>query len=123
MDAFARRFSTLLLIALLLTPVALHAQRLVIEAESYIASNEIGGDEIQAIGLSGCSGGYYLAGLDTPGEWVEYDAAVNTAGVYSFGLKCRGALDREYKFRAVFTPLLGGATRSVDFTFRGEGFG
>jgi len=118
-----RRLLSILSVAFSLVPATLSAQRLAIEAESYTASNETGGAQIQSLPLSGCSGGYFLYGLDTPGEWVQYDVALGASGTFSFTLKCRGVLSREYGFRLVFTPVDGGEAQTVDFTFVGMGFG
>ena len=104
-------------------PLSVSAQRLAIEAEAYTASNETGGAAIQSLPLSGCSGGYFLYGLDTPGEWVQYDVTLSDSGAFSFALKCRGVFDRQYGFRLVFTPVDGGEPQTVDFTFVGMGFG
>jgi hypothetical protein len=122
MRPFVRRFFPLILTALILAPEA-RAQRFTIEAESYTAYSESGGAAIQSLPLSGCSGGYFLYGLDTAGEWVQYDLTAGRAGVFSCTIKCRGVLNRDYAFRAVFTPVAGGDSRTVDFNFTGEGFG
>jgi len=108
--------------ALVLAPASSRAQRLTIEAESFTSYSDTGGDQIQSLPLSGCSGGYFLFGLDTPGEWTQYDVPVTVPGVFSFALKCRGALNREYSFRAVFTPVSGGSAQTVGFNFTGQGF-
>jgi hypothetical protein len=122
MRPFVRRFLPLILTALILAPEA-RAQRLTIEAESFTACNETGGAQIQSIVSSGSSGGYFLYGLDTMGEWVQYDLTASSAGMFSCTIKCRGVLNRDYAFRAVFTPVAGGDSRTVDFNFTGEGFG
>jgi hypothetical protein len=122
MRPFARRFLPLVLIALVPAGEA-RSQRVTIEAESYTAYSETGGAQIQPIVLSGCSGGYFLYGLDAPGEWVQYDYAANREGLFSCSIKCRGTLNRSYSFRAVFTPVAGGDARTVNFNFIGEGFG
>ena len=122
MRRFVRHLLPIILIVLVVAPEA-GAQRYTIEAESYTSYSDAGGEQIQSIYSSGCSNGYFLYGLDTPGEWVQYDLAPNTAGVFSCGIKCRGALNRDYAFRAVFTPVTGGNPQTVDFAFAGQGFG
>ena len=123
MSALGRYCLSILSITLVLVPAAAIAQRLTIEAENYTSCGDAGGAQVQSIESTGCSGGYFLYGLDTPGEWVQYDLAPNTAGIYSLGMKCRGTLNRDYAFRALFTPLNGGSPQTVDFNFAGEGFG
>jgi hypothetical protein len=123
MCPLGKRLLSIASVVFLLIPVTLSAQRLAIEAESYTASNDTGGAQIQSLPLSGCSGGYFLYGLDTPGEWVQYDVALGASGTFSFILKCRGVFDREYGFRLVFTPVDGAEAQTVDFTFVGMGFG
>lgn len=123
MCPLGRFLMAILSVAFSVIPVSLSAQRLAIEAESYTASNETGGAAIQSLPLSGCSGGYFLYGLDTPGEWVQYDVTLGGSGTFSFTLKCRGVFSREYGFRLVLTPVDGGEPQTVDFTFVGMGFG
>jgi len=122
MRPFVRHSLPFVVILLVLAPEA-RGQRLTIEAESFTACGETGGAAIQSLPLSGCSGGYFLYGLDTAGEWVQYYLTANSAGIFSCSIKCRGVLNRDYAFRAVFTPVAGGDSRTVDFNFTGEGFG
>ena len=123
MCPFGRRLVAVVSVALSVVPVTLFAQRLAIEAETYTASNETGGAQIQSLPLSGCSGGYFLYGLDTPGEWVQYDVTLSGSGTFSFTLKCRGVVNRDYGFHLVFTPVGGGEAQTVDFTFVGMEYG
>jgi len=113
--------------AVLLTviPVAVYAQTLSIEieTENYTACNDAGGTSIQKVILSGCSGGYILIGLDSPGEWAQYDVSPAGFGYYSFMLTGRGDYGQEYRFRLVFTPTGPGSVQTVEFSFTGQGYG
>jgi hypothetical protein len=122
MRPFVLPFLPLILAALILAPEA-RGQRITIEAESFTSYSDAGGAQIQSIESTGCSGGYFLYGLDTPGEWTQYDLTASSAGMFSCTIKCRGVLNRNYAFRFVFTPVAGGDSRTIDFNFTGEGFG
>lgn len=111
------------LAALCIAPSIVLAQRQLIEAEDFSTSYDWGGAAIQALPLSGCSGGYFLYGLDTPGEWVEYELGVNASGVFGFTMTCRGTLNRPYALKLAFFPAGGGPASTVEFSFVGEGFG
>lgn len=104
-------------------PVAVFAQALAIEAESYTAFNDAGGTSIQKVILSGCSGGYIIIGLDSPGEWTQYDVSPGGFGYYSLVLTGRGDFGREYRLRLVFTPTGSGSVQTVEFSFTGQGYG
>jgi hypothetical protein len=117
------RLVAILSVALTVIPLTIFAQRLAIEAETYTEYNELGGAGIQSLPGSGCSGGHFLYGLDTPGEWTRYQITPGGSGVFSFALTCKGVIGREYGFRLVFAPVEGGAEQTVDFTFVGTGFG
>lgn len=123
MRAIWKPSAFLCLTALCLAPSILFAQRQLIEAEDFLTSYDAGGAAIQALPLAGCSGGYFLFGLDIPGEWVEYELAVEASGVFGFTMTCRGTLNRQYALKLVFSPAGGGAASTVEFSFVGEGFG
>jgi hypothetical protein len=109
-------------ILITLTPVALFAQPLTIEAEDYTRFSDVGGTPITTVPLSGCSGGYILIGLDSAGEWTQYDVSIGSFGYYSLGFTCRGDF-AEYSFRLVLTPIGPGSVQTVEFTFMGQGYG
>jgi hypothetical protein len=53
------------------TAAPLHASSIIVEAESFVASNNIAGAPISIISCSGASGYQAVNGCDTPGEWIE----------------------------------------------------
>ena len=57
--------------ALAVAAVPCQAAGFRLEAESMIASNNLGGDPIAIVSCSGASGGHAVYGLDNPGEWIE----------------------------------------------------
>ncbi len=107
----------------MLVPALCAARGITIEAEDFTVCNNTGGQVIQSVPLSGCSGGHALVGLDAPGEWAEFDVSVTGFGHYTFLMKCRGDLGVPYELRVVFTPIDSGTEQSVDFEFVGMGYG
>lgn len=112
-------------ILLALVPAAAPAQTpgLGIENEDYTAFYDVGGTLMRKVILSGCSGGYILVGLDSPGEWVQYSVLPLAYGYYSFNLMARGDYGVEYDFKLIFTPTGPGNAQSVEFVFMGQGYG
>ena len=106
----------------MVVPTVCAAKGISIEAESFTSYNDAGGQPLQSVVLSGCSGGYGLIGLDAAGEWAEYDVTIAAFGHYTFLIKARGDSGVTYGFQLVFT-LTSGAEESVDFSFVGSGYG
>jgi hypothetical protein len=112
-------------VLLALIPVVAAAQTpsIEIETEDYTAFHDVGGTLMQKVILSGCSGGYILIGLDSPGEWAQYNVSPLAYGYYSFVLTARGDYGVEYGFRLTFTPTGPGTAQTVEFSFTGQGYG
>jgi hypothetical protein len=118
--------STLFYLCLLLTVVSalpVRATRHLIEAETYIASNDLQPDSIRAALGDGCSGQMMLLGLDFPGEWVEYALTIGEFGTWSVGLRARGDESRAYTFRFTFTGAQSGTSTVYDVYYVGQGYG
>lgn len=79
--------------------------RLVIEAEDYAASYDLGGETIRRKEEAGCGGGHLLAGLDTTGEWVQYEVTIAQEGLFRIGLICAGEYNVSYGMRLVLTDI------------------
>lgn len=71
------------------------AQAIIVEAESYVASNNTGGTVIYVTSCSGASGGMAVEGFDTPGEWIEVVVNVPAAGSYADSIRSAGLLNYE----------------------------
>ncbi len=99
------------------------ATRHLIEAESFIASNDLQPDSIRAAIGDGCSGQMMLLGLDYAGEWVEYALTIGEFGTWSVGLRARGDDGRAYTFRFTFTGTQSGTSTSYDVYYAGRGYG
>jgi hypothetical protein len=99
------------------------AQVIEVEAEDYIDSLDTGGVGIAVVGNDACSGGYSVVGLDLPGEWVAYDLAVDTLGVYAPRFWMRGTYGLQYHFQLVLTPDTLGSPQTIDIFFIGSGYG
>ncbi len=104
-------------------PHAVAAQRIGVEAEGYADSHDLGGWPIQPWPYSDCSSGYVLRGLDTPGEWTEYDVGFPSAASYSVSIKCQGSQGRQYALKVELIPVGGGESRITEFSFTGLGYG
>ena len=108
---------------LLLAPLTAGAQTIEIEAEEYDACNDVGGLPIGTAIDPDCSGFSLLEGLDTAGEWTEYDIDVAEVGIYQPRIVCRGSLFESYHFVLVVTGNVSGATDTTEFFFTGIGYG
>jgi hypothetical protein len=108
-----------------LIPVVAAAQTpsIEIENEDYTAFYDVGGTLMREVILSGCSGGYILIGLDSPGEWAQYNVSPPAGGYYSFVLTARGDYGVRYGFKLTFTPTGPGTSQTVEFSFTGQGYG
>ena len=91
-----------LLIAI--APASVNAGSIVVEAEDFVAYNNLGGVMISSALGPGCSGGYMLIGLDIPREWTQYDLSCSQSGFYSVLMKCRGTFSQSYLLRLALTP-------------------
>lgn len=123
MNPFGKRIMLVGLTAAVMAPSPVWSKTVLIEAEDYTTSHNITGEAIEVFPGSGCSGGYFLVGLDYAGEWTEYDVAVTDFGYYALAIKCRGDLNHYYAFRLTFTSAEAGTEESVDFNFTGNGYG
>jgi hypothetical protein len=118
-------FRVAVLVTVLPVVAVAQMQSIEIETEDFTAFNDVGGLLIQKVGLSGCSGGFILIGLDSPGEWAQYSVTPPGFGYFSFMLTGRGDYGVEYGFRLIFTPTDpgGGTAQTVEFSFMGQGYG
>lgn len=80
---------------IILLASAAGGQAIIVEAESYVASNDIGGTVIYVTSCSGASGGQAVEGFDTPGEWIEVVVNVPAAGSYADSIRSAGLLNYE----------------------------
>jgi hypothetical protein len=82
---------SLLLIGLALLVSASGAQAIVVEAESYVASYNAGGDPIYVVSCTAASGGLAVEGFDMPGDWIE--VVLNVPEIYGYADSLRSAGD------------------------------
>lgn len=85
--------------------------RLLVEAEDFDAHEDLGGYAIMAYPETGCGGGYYVYGLDTTGEWMQYNRSVAQDGPFQIAMICRGQFNVSYNLRLEFTNIT--ATETV----------
>jgi hypothetical protein len=79
----------LVIAGLLLLLASAQAQALVIEAESFVASHNAGGDPIVVVSCSAASGGYAVEGVDSIGDWIEL--VLNVPVIYGYADSLRSA--------------------------------
>ena len=99
-----------------------HPQTNQVEAENYTDFHDMAYEVIRGIPDPDCSGGYILIGLDFPDEWTSYDSCIDSAGVYSTTLLCRGDLGIPYRLRLIIEEP-GAEPQEVEFDFTGAGYG
>ena len=64
-----------------------------VEAESYTARHNIGGDEIGLVYCGGASGLYVVTGMDTEDEWIKILLSVPEAGLYDVNIRYQTLAD------------------------------
>ena len=100
------------------------AQAIIVEAESYVASNDIGGIVIYVTACSGASGGRAVEGFDTPGEWIEVVVNVPVAGSYADSIRSAGLLNYESDLGStIFSGGPGGTDLNSAYHTLGMGIG
>jgi len=98
------------LVAVLL-PACTYAHQITVEAETYTASFNTGGEEIHVTICGAASGGYAVEGFDSPGEWIELSLTVPAPAAYADTLRSANELDYEGDARMTIT---GGAQGGGD---------
>ena len=85
----------LLAACLVLLVWASAAPAIVVEAESFVGSYNVGGDPIAVVDCSGASGGKAVEGFDTAGEWIEVILNVPEPYAYVDSVRSAGYLQEE----------------------------
>ncbi len=86
------RTAILVLSVLALVAPAANAVPIILEAEDYVGSFNVGGEPIYVTSCSGASGGYAVEGYDYPGDFIELRAEIGQAGEYDDILRSGGDL-------------------------------
>lgn len=108
---------------MLAAPLA-SAEIIMIEAEDYVASHDIGGAVIQTVSCSAASGGEAVEGFDTPGEWIEVVLNVSHVGSYADWIRSAGLTGYESDLQStVFGGGPGGADLVSTYHTVGLGIG
>jgi hypothetical protein len=71
------------------------SQAIIVEAESYVASFNAGGEPIGWVYCSAASGGRAVEGFDTTGDWIE--VVVTIPEIYGYADSIRSAGYVEYE--------------------------
>lgn len=117
------RTAMLVLSILALTAPAAYAVPIILEAEDYVGSFNVGGDPIYVTLCSGASGGYAVEGYDFPGDYIELEVDITQAGDYDDILRSGGEL---YVYSEHFARyrIKGGSTFNyATFSTMGMGIG
>ncbi len=110
------------LVAAVVGLISVSAERVQIEAENYLAFHDTANSGMAKVPAS-CSGGALLAGLDSAGEWTEYEVAIEHDGLYALGVLCRGDLGTDYILLLAFSSDQGGEDQTTQLQFSGVGYG
>jgi hypothetical protein len=95
-----------------------------VEAESYVASYNIGGNGIGIVSCSAASGGYAVEGFDVVGEWIEMMVTIPETYGYADTLRSAGEYGVESDIAmAIFSAYPGGGDVSSAYHTVGEGIG
>ena len=93
------RLLAIAVLACLLCPGA-SVQCMIIEAESFVASHNEGGNAIVEATCSAASGGKAVEGFDYPGDWIEVVLVVGANGSFADNLRSAGLVDSVSEQRA-----------------------
>jgi hypothetical protein len=104
----------LLLVFLASSPAA--AQNLVIPAPSYTSANDIASLPITVDPYG------WVHGIDTKGEWLEYDLELLVPGNYSSSITVKGTMGVAFDLELEFTGSVSQTAQTVQFGFTGSGF-
>ena len=109
---------------ILVTAPAAGALSVLVEAESYTESYDMGGASIMSIACTSASGGLAVDGLDISGEWIEVKATIPAEACYelimSFQAPYAEWIDTTV---TVFDDAHLSVEAEVDVTLKGEGLG
>ena len=108
------RASLAVLAVLAVVTSAASATPIILEAEDYIDSFNVGGDFITIVECSGASGGLAVEGYDVPGDWIELRVELSQAGDYDDILRSGGELYEASDHFARIRPQGGG---TIGFSF------
>ena len=102
---------------------AAYAQGIIVEAETFTASHNEGGNSILWVDCSAASGGRAVEGFDYPGDWIEVTLAIEN-GSFTDKIRSAGLFDSTSSIRStVFGAGPGGADLTSVFTTYGLGIG
>jgi len=106
-----------------LAAFAATAEPIIIEAEDYVASFNVGGDPIYVTACSGASGGFAVEGYDTIGDFIELRVVLPMVGEYDDTLRSAGELYEFSEHIATFRYEGGGTFAHSYYTTMGYGIG
>ena len=96
---------------------------IVIEAESFNGTHEVGNATISVASIGSCNDGNVLVGLDRSGEYVEYAVRIPYATDYGLVLVGRGEVGKVYRLVLKVAGRLHTGSAEASFQFLGSGFG
>ena len=102
---------------------AAYAQGIIVEAETFTAYHNEGGNSIMLVDCSAASGGRAVEGFDYPGDWIEVMLTIEN-GSFTDSIRSAGLLDLTSSIRStVFGAGPGGVDLSSLFSTYGLGIG
>jgi hypothetical protein len=110
-----KRTVAISLVVLVCAATSTSAIDLSIEAEAFRYAHDIANDRIAANGT-------LLFGLDSPGEWTQYELSTSSFGTFGVVMRCWGDINVPYHLQLLVLPSEGeGDPQMVDFNFIGKG--
>lgn len=89
---------------------AAHAQGIIVEAETFTAYHNEGGNSIQWVDCDAASGGRAVEGFDYPGDWIEVTLTIWN-GSFTDKIRSAGLFDSTSSIRST---ILGAGPGGVD---------
>lgn len=96
-----------------------------LEAETYEASGNAGGADVEAVACSGAYGGLGVKGVDSPGDWMAWRHEFTTQTCFTDSLRSQGQVGFARNFVVLYEPDPPATTSSGDttMTIAGGGIG
>ena len=110
-----RKIIALAAAALVVAPCLADATDVIVQAESFTDSHDIAFESIRVYN------NIVLVGLDSAGEWAEFQIAAPAFGTYTLMMRCWGTLNVPYLFRLVTRPVQGEDPQTRTLSFVGQG--
>jgi hypothetical protein len=119
-----RILTVLALVVLAVLGATAGSASILVEAESFVASYNAGGNSIAIQSCSGASGGYAVEGFDFVGDWIEMMVTIPETYSYADSMRSAGEYAVESDIAmSIFGAYPGGGDVTSAYHTVGEGIG